>query len=238
MRPPRPTVVLCGPVAAGKSTIAGRLVETTDLHHLSAEVSRQSSLMDDRRRSDLKLLRELGCDGRPVLVESSTLPGLLPVNNSALIIRMVASPPVRAHRLRVRIPRMSYAARYNLLEVTDAMTCRQARSAWGIDIADDRANRWGADLVIGCPEVDGCTDEPACLDIVVMLLAAAYAVYESYLDSATDGRDAVAVFRDLCRTYFEHVRRCTPALLNPVTQLTPDAWRDRMANELERRAVL
>lgn len=225
---PSPIVVLCGPTAAGKSTLAGRLAEAAEL--ASADSTAPGPTTDEQRLADLALLRAL--EG-PCVVESTTLPHLLPVDNHALVVRLTASTPVRARRLRRRVPEMSRTEAHHLLDLADATTHRRLRSSWGIDLATP-ASRWRTDLILGCPDQQACTDETACTDTVAALLTAAFRVYVGYLA----GHDALALFTRIRRAHPAYIRRCGPALIGPVREFTAAAWRTRTHTELERRAGL
>lgn len=225
---PAPIVVLCGPTAAGKTTLAGRLAQATSVANLDPAPSGPTT--DEQRLADLALLRAL--DG-PCVVESTALPHLLPVDNHTLVVRLTASTPVRARRFRHRKPEMSQTEAHHLLELADVTTHRQLRSSWGIDIATP-ASRWRTDLILGCPDQQTCPDEATCTDTVAGLLTAAFQVYVGYLTS--DPADALDRFTSLRRAHPAHVRRCGPALIGPVHEFTPAAWRTRTHTELERRA--
>lgn len=238
----QPAVVVCGPVASGKTTIARTLAEVATLERLpsSPEGERPTVTSDEARLADLELLRRLSERDRPAIVESAALPHLLPVDNTALIVQLTASTPVRIRRLHTRWPGSTFNAARQLLELADATTRSKLRAAWGIDIAEPRANRWRADLVLGCRHVRTCPDDNACTDIVATLLTAAYNVYENYVTThpAVDGPDALQQFAHLRRTYPEHLRRCRAALTNPVAEFSATAWRNRMLTELDTRAGL
>lgn len=238
---PQPAVVVCGPTAAGKSTIARKLAEVANLAQptgTDGEIARGTA--DQARLADLQLLRWIANNDRPAIVESAALARLLPVDNSALIVELTASTPVRTRRLQNRWPDSTYNQARQLLELTDATACAELRTNWGIDIAHPQANRWRADLVLGCPHVRACTDELACTEIVTTMLTAAYNVYENYLTSTPDvtGQEALAQFAQLLRRYPEHVRRCREALVGRVDQFSVDTWRQRMLGELDERAGL
>lgn len=219
---PPPVVVLCGPTASGKTTIAGRL----ELD--SIDVTPSGHTTDEQRLADLALLRELDS---PCVVESTALPHLLPVDNHALVVRLTASTPVRARRFRRRQPNISRTEAHHLLDLADATMHRQLRSSWGIDLATP-ATRWRTDLILGCPDQQACTDESACTDTVTALLTAAFQVYVGYLT----GHDALALFTRIRRAHPAHIRRCGPALIGPVREFTAAEWRTRTHTELERRA--
>jgi cytidylate kinase len=237
----QPKVVVCGLTASGKSTFATRLAKIADLEHLpgppGGEHVRGTS--DEVRQADLALLDRLVDRDRPTIVESAALPYLLPVHNTALIVRLTASTPVRAHRLQTRTSSSHAEARHQV-ELTDATMCARLRSTWGIDIADSRANRWRADLVLGCPHLRECPTEETCRDIVTVLLAGAYHVYENYVTSApaADSSDATAQFNHLRRTFPAHLRRYRPALIERSTEFSAAEWRHRMLGEVNRRAGL
>jgi cytidylate kinase len=238
LKTPQSAVVICGPTASGKSTIAGNLAEAAVLEQLHGECSLGTA--DEARLVDLALLRQLTTRDHPVVVESPALARLLPVDNTVLIVQLTASTPVRTQRMQTRRPDTTFAEARHLLELTDTTACASLRATWGVDISDSQANRWRADLVVGCPHVRECSDELACTEIVTTLVTAAYNVYENYLttDPAVSGEDAIKQFIHLCRMYPAHARRCRPALIRPVTDFTVAAWQNRMLNELDQRAGL
>lgn len=239
LKTPQPAVVVCGPTASGKSTIAGNLAETAVLQQLPRG-ERSPGTSDEARLADLALLHQLATRDDPVVVESTALARLLPVDNTVLIVQLTASTPVRTRRLQTRRPSIALAAARHLLELTDTTICAGLRAVWGVDISDFQANRWRADLVVGCPHVRECDDEIACTEIVTALVTAAYHVYENYfpVDPAMTSEDATNRLSHLCRKYPAHARRCRPALIRPVTEFTIAAWRNRMRNELDQRAGL
>lgn len=234
----RPIVVMSGPTASGKSTIARKLAEVANLERPDREDVRGTS--DEARLADLKLLRWLETRASPTIIESTALARLLPMGNSALLVQLTASTPIRTRRLQSRWSNSTYDQARQLLELTDATTCADLRSNWGIDVAQPQANRWRADLVLGCPHIRACADEGACTEIVATLATAAYNVYENYLANVlpVDGQEALAQFSRLLRMYPEHVRRCREALVGRVDEFSVDAWRQRMLGELDRRAGL
>lgn len=234
----RPIVVMSGPTASGKSTITRKLAEIANLEQPDAESERGTS--DQARLADLRLLRWLTNRDRPAIIESTVLARLLPVDNSALIVQLTASTPVRTRRIRSRWPDSTYTQARQLLELTDATACTELRANWGIDIAQPQANLWRADLVLGCPHVRTCPNEHTCTEIVTTMLTAAYNVYENYLTDTPGvaGEEALAQFAHLLRKYPEHVRRCREALVGRVDQFNVDAWRQRMLGELDQRTGL
>lgn len=242
LQTPHPAVVICGPTASGKSTIAANLVETAVLEQLpSTRTSEHSAATSDEARlADLALLHQLITRDHPVIVESTALARLIPVDNTVLIVQLTASTPVRTRRLQTQQPNIAFAGARHLLELTDATICAGLRTTWGVDVSDSQANRWRADLVVGCPHVRECDDELACTEIVTTLVTAAYNVYENYLttEPAVSSDDAIQQFTHLCRTYPTHARRCRPSLICPVTEFTVAAWQNRMLNELDQRAGL
>jgi len=242
LREPQPIVIVCGPTASGKSTIASNLAEVAELEQppTTSNDDRGPGTSDDTRLADLTLLRWLADRDRPAIVKSASIPRLLAVDNTALIVQLTASPPVRARRLQKRWPNSTYAEARHLLELTDATTCTELRSSWGIDISESRGNRWRADLVIGCPQVRTCDDERACTETVTDLLTAAYGIYENYVTAnpAIEGPDALELFAHLRHTYPRYVRRLRPALVGPVREFTADAWRNRTLGELDARSGL
>lgn len=232
----RPAIILCGPTASGKSTIADQLAELVQGRRI-VETAEASGLLDDHRRADLELLRKLEECRETAVIESAALPGLLPVNNTALIVHLTASAAVRGGRLSARSPKMSHAEAIGLVELTDAVLRDRLRDTWAIDTSP-KAERWAADLVVGCPHPEVCVDETDCIDTVTFLIAAAFRVYEQYVSAAPRDDRLVAVdrIRTFTGTSYEHVQRCTPALINPTNPITPQAWRNRRRTELETRA--
>lgn len=144
------------------------------LQRLTCHAKRPPVLTDDQHRADLHLLQDMNVCCSPMVVETSTLPRLLRVDNTVLIVRLTASTPVRSQRLRTRSPGQTSTAATRLVELTDALARERTRAAWDIDVAEPRAIRWTPDLVIGCPDPDGCSDKTACIEIVTALQSAAY----------------------------------------------------------------
>jgi hypothetical protein len=136
--------------------------------------------------------------------------------------RTAVSSESRATR---RKPNLSETEAHHLVEFTDATTHRQLLKSWGIDVGTP-ANRWRADVVLGCPEREECTDENACIDAVTALLTSAYHVYAHYLNGHAG--DALSRFTEVRRRHCAHIRHCGPALLGPVPEYSTTAWRTRM----------
>jgi len=247
---PNPLVVVSGPTAAGKTTIAAALAQLADLEQhtaapaeplrdwLSVDAERHRPRRSDvDRLADLTLLRAVSTSGRPRVAESAALPMLLPVDNAALLVRVTASPLVRGRRLHAAAPDLTFAEARVVVARRDFATCAALRTAWGVDLAERSAARWRADLVVGCPHEDECPDEAGCTENVTNLIAAAFGVYENYL-APTPAVGSVGLFGHLLKTYGGYVRRCTPLLTGLAGDYDVRRWRDRLMVELEKRAGL
>lgn len=261
---PQPLVVLCGPTAVGKTTVAKELAKTASLLRvvgsdglvaalggastserllswLDFESANDRSIRPDMDREvDLTLLRDLAADPRPKVVESVVLPMLLPVDNTALIIRLVASQPVRARRVCGLLPDVTFPQARTIVDRKDFATCVALRSSWGIDIAERSAPGWRTDLSVGCPHEAECPNETACTDTVTALVRGAFAVYQCFLTGGPqpETADAAAEFFVLSRAHQDYMGRCTPLLLGYGGEHTTRRWRHRLLFELETRSGL
>jgi cytidylate kinase len=254
-----PLVVVTGPTASGKSTIAAALAAAANMDRVTAsdrlvavlagrvKADRLRSWLiadTDRRRTrnaeadratDLVLLNEVQGARRALVVESAALPLLLAPNNTALIVRLAATIPVRAARLRRVLPDLTDDQARMIVIRKDRSTSAALRSAWGIDASAERPGRWRADLVLACPDSPRCPDERACAAAVAHLLAAAYAIYRRHLAGGPLSHSAVDVSRlhELIAADPARVRRCTPLLTDPGT-FSESGWRHRLLIELDR----
>jgi len=247
-----PLVVVSGPTAAGKTTIAAALAELAELErHTAVTEPRRDWLSVDAeshrprrsevdRLADLTLLHAVSTSGRARIVESAALPTLLPVDNVALLVHVTASPLVRGRRVLASTPDLTFAEARIVVARRDFATCVALRTSWGVDLAERSATRWRADLLVGCPHEDECPDEDACTENVTNLVAAAFGVYENYLTQqpALAGAEAVALFGHLLAKYRGYVRRCTPLLIGLAGAYQVSRWQDRLRIELEKRAGL
>jgi cytidylate kinase len=247
-----PLVLVTGPTAAGKTTIAAALAELAELERhaaptepildwlsVDAETHRPRRSEVDRL-ADLTLLHTVSASGKPKIVESVALPMLLPVDNTALLVHVTASPLVRSRRILASEPDLTFAQARIVVARRDFATCVALRTSWGVDLAERSATRWRADLVVGCPHEDECQDEASCTENVTNLVTAAFGVYENYLTQqpALAGSEAVALFGHLLATYRGYVRRCTPLLIGLAGAYQVRRWQDRLRIELEKRAGL
>jgi len=257
---PPPLVVLCGPTAAGKTIVAKELVEAArELELVPPSKGLMTALSGDQwpdlvrtwlnsepgddppkrpdvdRRTDLALLRDLEIHSGARVVESAVLPMLLPAANTALVIRLTATPMVRARRIQDLVPEVTFQQACAIVDRKDFATCVAARAAWGIDIAERSAPRWRADLSVGCPHEFECPDENGCVDAVVALVRGAYAVYQCFLTGETfrEWEQSMLHFKGLLSTHQLFVGRCSPLLIGSCREHTVAQWRHRLLFELD-----
>lgn len=254
-----PLVVVSGPTATGKTTAAAALAAATGVERWTASDrlvaalsggtkaerlrswlvhdtdTRRARSADADRATDLGLLADVQQVRRPVVVESAALPLLLPPDNTALLVRLAASLPVRAARLRLLVPALSEEQARTILTRKDRSTRAALRAAWGVDPEAVRACQWRADLVVTCPDPAGCPNPAQCAAITAELITAAYRVYRHYVAAGLASVPTAAVehLTGLIDAHRTRVRRCTPLLTDRTGPLSVARWQRRLVAELD-----
>lgn len=258
--PCTPLVVVTGPTATGKTTTATAVASAMGLErHVASDrlvAVLQGRPKADRLRSwltqatdahrvlsteadratDLSLLAAIQHARRPVVVESVSLPLLLPPNNSALIVRLSASSTVRAARVQRMLPELSRQEAQLIVRRKDKATRTAMRAAWGVDPGSVSAGHWRADLVVQCPGHDQSSEEQACAATTAQLVSAAYAVYRLYLTDGplSAGTTAAERLRELIEEHRDHIGRCSPTLTDGAGPFTISRWQRRLSIEHDR----
>lgn len=234
-----PVIVLTGPSMAGKTTVAAALAATADIDRWSVAEQWESELdeVTADRVASLEMLAELERARRPLLVESTVLPLLLPPHNLAFIARLSAGLPVRVDRLRAVRPELSALEARAELRRNDHAAQVRARPAWGVHLESIGATQWRSDLVVQCPDRNYCREPQVCAAITTDLVIAANEVYRGYMAGGPGGPAAVRRLSELISAHPNRIRRCVPLLTDTGAEFTAARWRNRLLIELEQRRV-
>jgi hypothetical protein len=253
-----PLVVVTGWTAAGKSTLAeqfavaglARVAGSALLRPLLGDVvpdkaARLRSWLagpvagvprDGRadRLADLALLRLVTArPGGRVVDSAGSLPLLLPPINDALLVRLVATPAVRAERVRRLLDgTVSVDEAAQIVRRKDATTAAACLTAWGLDLSNPVHQR-RYDLILCCPDGDRCADAQRCKVAVASLADAAGRVYRCYLADDRDGAAAaVTALLAAVGTYRSWVAWMCP-LLTSRADVSRQRWRDRLDERID-----
>jgi cytidylate kinase len=248
--PVQPLVIVSGWTASGKTTLVDNLgllgleritASTLLVHQLGGgDTSKTERLLswlspvqpnprdgETDRLTDLAVLRRTATRLTGCVVESAgSVPLLLSPYNDAFLVRLEASPRVRAKRLtRLFRGRIKDGDSAQIIERKDCATSQACQRAWGLDLAAP-PHRRRYDLIIGCPDDHDCADSELCRTATLQLVDAAYHAYLGLLTA-----DHVNVAEGASRLglvtgqFWPWVRRLRPALIDLGA---PRPWADRL----------
>jgi cytidylate kinase len=256
-----PVVVIAGPTAAGKTTLArdletGRRLtralvsafpDDTDSMRAGRESERlvswlrpgpastvNSTDVVGERLSDLATLAACDGTGTGTVVDTDGPAALLlPPRNAALLVLVDAAATVRAERVRRLLAAdLTPADALQIVTRKDTATLAAVRAAWGLDIADVAATTWRFDLVIRCPDEESCRSAQRCTEASRAAVRAAVSVYRRFLRNETEA-DEVGRLATVAQRHRAWLVRIAPMLLDPGDgRNTLSRWRDRLRNEL------
>ncbi len=255
-----PVVVIAGPTAAGKTTLARDL--ETGRHLTRAHVSAFPADTDAARaaRESERLLSWLRpepaltvnstdvaadrlsglatlatCDGaRTATAVDTDGPAalLLSPRNATLLVKVDAAATVRAERVRrLFAGHVTPADALRIVMRKDTATVAAVRVAWGLDIADPAATTWRFDLIIRCPDEESCRSAQRCMEASRAMVRAAVSVYRRFLRNEA-GTDEVVRLATVAQRHRSWLVRIAPVLLDQQGPHTLARWRDRLREEL------